>query len=60
MEKITGEYVFSRLPRRAEDACAAGSSTRPAPASCAFVPSVAGLIMAGEVIKDLVSGACGS
>ena len=53
--------VFSdELPRRAEDACAAGSSTRPAPASCAFVPSVAGLIMAGEVIKDLVSGACGS
>ena len=25
----------------------------PAPASCAFVPSVAGLIIAGEVIKDL-------
>ena len=29
-------------------------SGRPSPASCAFVPSVAGLIMAGEVIKDLV------
>lgn len=27
----------------------------PAPASCAFVPSVAGLIIASEVIKDLVS-----
>lgn len=26
----------------------------PAPASCAFVPSVAGLIIAGEVIKDLI------
>lgn len=26
---------------------------RPAPGSCAFVPSVAGLILAGEVVKDL-------
>ena len=26
----------------------------PAPGSCAFVPSVAGLIIAGEVIRDLV------
>lgn len=26
---------------------------RPVPASCAFVPSVAGLILAGEVIRDL-------
>ena len=25
-----------------------------APASCAFVPSVAGLIIASEVIKDLI------
>ena len=25
------------------------------PGSCAFVPSVAGLILAGEVIKDLIS-----
>ena len=30
------------------------ASGRPSPASCAFVPSVAGPIMAGEVIKDLV------
>jgi tRNA A37 threonylcarbamoyladenosine dehydratase len=29
-------------------------SSRPAPGSNAFVPSVAGLIMAGEVIKDLM------
>lgn len=28
-------------------------SGRPVPASCAFVPSVAGLIIAGEVIRDL-------
>ena len=29
------------------------SSRRSIPASCAFVPSVAGLILAGEVIRDL-------
>ena len=31
-----------------------GESTRHAPASISFVPSVAGLIIAGEVIKDLI------
>lgn len=31
-----------------------GASNRPAPASCAFVPSVAGLIIAGEVVKDII------
>ena len=31
-------------------------SGRPAPASCSFVPSVAGLIMAGEIIKELSNG----
>ena len=31
-----------------------GSSRRSVPASCAFVPPVAGLIMAGEVIKSLI------
>ena len=30
-----------------------GISSKPAPGSLAFVPSVAGLILAGEVIKDL-------
>ena len=30
------------------------SAKREIPASCAFVPSVAGLIIAGEVIKDLI------
>jgi len=29
--------------------------TRPVPASIAFVPPVAGLIMAGEIVKDLVT-----
>lgn len=31
------------------------SGKRNSPASCAFVPSVSGLIIAGEVIKDLIS-----
>ena len=30
-------------------------SGKPIPASCAFVPSVAGLIIASEVIKDIIS-----
>ena len=30
-----------------------GSCSRPAPGSVAFVPAVAGLIAAGEVIRDL-------
>ena len=34
-----------------------GASGRPAPGSIAFVPSVAGLILAGEVIKDLIKPA---
>ena len=29
-------------------------SGKPAPASCSFVPSVVGLIMAGEIIKGLL------
>ena len=33
-----------------------GSSRRSIPGSVAFVPSVAGLILAGEVIKDLIKG----
>ena len=33
-----------------------GSKRRSIPGSTAFVPSVAGLIIAGEVIKDLTSG----
>jgi len=31
-----------------------GSSRRSIPGSCAFVPSVMGLIIAGEVVKDLI------
>lgn len=33
-----------------------GTAGRPVPGSCAFVPSVSGLIIASEVIKDLTKG----
>lgn len=32
------------------------SSGKPVAGSCAFVPSVAGLIIAGEVVKEIISG----
>ena len=40
-------------PREFQEAQREGSSRRALPGSTAFVPGVAGLIMAGEVIKDL-------
>ena len=33
-----------------------GENGKAVPGSCAFVPSVAGLIMAGEIVKDLING----
>ena len=38
----------------ANTAATANTGGKPVPASCAFVPSVAGLIIASEVIKDLI------
>lgn len=32
-----------------------GTAGRPVPGSCAFVPSVAGLILAGAVVRDLIT-----
>lgn len=43
-------------PHYTENAESKGTLGRPAPGSVAFVPSVAGLIAAGEVIADLVGG----
>ena len=40
---------------RSEEADSRGSS-KPVPGSISFVPSVAGLILAGEVVRDLVFG----
>lgn len=38
-----------------DDDMAVKDGTRPAPGSVAFVPSVAGLILGGEVVKDLAA-----
>lgn len=51
------KVVYSREePVKTENTLAetAKNSGRPAPGSIAFVPSVAGLIMAGEIIRDLI------
>lgn len=44
----TLKVVYSR-----EESVKTGSSEKPVTASVAFVPAVAGLIMAGEIIKDI-------
>ncbi len=49
------KVVYSEeLPTRAEDLVDEASNKRSVPGSVAFVPSVAGLIAAGEVVKDLI------
>ena len=44
-------------PQGETAACAAERQRRATPGSVSFVPSVAGLILAGEVIRDLCAGA---
>ncbi len=46
------KVVYSK--EQPKNAVADSSNGRHAPGSCAFVPSVAGLIIASEVIKDLI------
>lgn len=52
------KVVYSKeLPSRADDSIIDESvSKRIVPASCSFVPSSAGLIIASEVVKDLIYG----
>ena len=47
--------VYSKEPPVPVNEASKGG-TAPTPKSIAFVPSVAGLIIAGEVFKDLVKG----
>ena len=48
------KVVYSReLPLKPGEDASEGKPGRPSPGSVAFVPSVAGLILAGEVIRDL-------
>lgn len=63
IEKL--KVVYSKEPAlipeelvQASDIEAEDNRRRQIPGSNAFVPSVAGLIMAGEVIKDIVKGIC--
>lgn len=44
----------STAPFAAEEGDQKGTSGHPTPGSMAFVPSVAGLILAGEIVKDLL------
>ena len=39
-----------------EKECVKGTNKKQVPGSVSFVPSVAGLIIAGQVIKDLIKG----
>ncbi len=51
------KVVYSKEPAITPLECEEGNTThqkRQTPGSVAFVPSVAGLIMAGEIIKDLI------
>ena len=44
----------SLSPGQAQEGDQKGTAGRPTPGSMAFVPSVAGLILAGEIVKDLL------
>ncbi len=49
------KVVYStETPRKPLMGADEGTSRRPVPASISFVPPVAGMIMAGEVVKDLI------
>lgn len=54
------KVVYSKeepiTPIASEDAEIKGTAGRLSPASCSFVPPVAGFILAGEVIKDICGG----
>ena len=58
---ITGvKAVYSTeealTPQAAQAGDTKGTAGRPTPGSMAFVPSVAGLILAGEIVRDLLDG----
>ena len=52
--KVVYSKEEPRSPILFEDAETKGTVGRISPASCSFVPPVAGFILAGEVIKDLI------
>ena len=52
--KVVYSKETPRAPIAVDNAETKGSCGRISPASCSFVPPVAGFILAGEVIKDLI------
>ncbi len=53
---ITPQTIMDNAPQQQSDTRPAQHRAKPTPASNAFVPSVVGLILAGEVIKDITKG----
>ena len=51
--KVVYSREPARVPRQEESAEAPQAGRRSTPGSVSFCPSVAGLILAGEVVKDL-------
>ena len=51
------KVVYSKEPARTPLETSSIGDERPVPGSVAFVPSVAGLTIAGEVVKDLIAAA---
>lgn len=52
--KVVYSKELPTTPHEIEGAEQKGTASRTSPASCSFVPPVAGFILAGEVIKDLI------
>ena len=51
------KVVYSpELPRQPMGEAADGMGPKPIPGSTAFVPAVAGLLLAAEVVRDLTGG----
>jgi len=51
--KVVFSTEEAKTPLPASDSDVKGTAGRPTPGSLAFVPSVAGLLMAAEIVKDL-------
>lgn len=56
IQKVKVLYSKEKALRPAESEESKGTANRPVPGSIAFVPSVAGLMIAGEVVRDLLNG----
>lgn len=51
--KVVYSEEIARTPLAADDSDTKGTAGRPTPGSMAFVPGAAGLLIAGEIVKDL-------